>query len=199
MEGTARSDGRRARSERSRIVVADAMLALIDHGALRPTAAQIADAAGVSLRLVHHHFRDREALFAAAAERQNQRMSRMVAPLDAGQPFPFRLGAFAKNRSSLLERITPVRRAALAEAVTSAFLSQSLGAFRKLKRQQTVALFATELAAISARHRGDTRAALCAATSWSAWEELRSYQALSLVQSRRVLRRTIAQLLGQSP
>lgn len=57
-------DGRIQRSERSRQVIIDAMLALINEGVLIPTAQHVADRAGVAIRTVFRHFDDMEALYA---------------------------------------------------------------------------------------------------------------------------------------
>src|SRR5208282_909869 len=67
MAQLARLDGRLARSARTRHAVVDALLDLLGEGDLRPTAARIADRAGVSLRLVFHHFDDLEAIYSEFA------------------------------------------------------------------------------------------------------------------------------------
>ena len=59
-------DGRRARSERSRKSIIDAMLQLVEEGILVPTAQQVSERAGVGLRSVFRHFSDMESLFATA-------------------------------------------------------------------------------------------------------------------------------------
>jgi AcrR family transcriptional regulator len=51
-------DGRRVRSERSRKSIIDAMLQLVEEGILVPTAQQVSERAGVSLRSVFRHFSD---------------------------------------------------------------------------------------------------------------------------------------------
>jgi AcrR family transcriptional regulator len=60
----AKPDGRIQRSERSRQVIIDALLALINEGVLTPTAQQVADRARVAIRTVFRHFDDMEALYA---------------------------------------------------------------------------------------------------------------------------------------
>lgn len=59
------TDGRRARSERSRQAIIDATLALMEEGNLIPTAQQISDAAGVGIRSFFRHFEDMETLFSS--------------------------------------------------------------------------------------------------------------------------------------
>lgn len=59
-------DGRRLRSERSRLAIIDAALALQQEGTLVPTAQQISERAGVGIRSFFRHFDDMESLFQAA-------------------------------------------------------------------------------------------------------------------------------------
>ena len=59
-------DGRRLRSERSRLAIIEAALALQEEGILVPTAQQISDRAGVGIRSFFRHFEDMETLFEAA-------------------------------------------------------------------------------------------------------------------------------------
>src|SRR5215208_6794482 len=75
-------DGRTARAERTREAVVEALLELLDGGDVRPTAAR----AGVSERSVFQHFRDREALFEAAARRQYERVAPTLRRIDPELP-----------------------------------------------------------------------------------------------------------------
>lgn len=61
-------DGRRLRSERSRLAIIDAALALQEEGILVPTAQQISERAGVGIRSFFRHFEDMGSLFQAADE-----------------------------------------------------------------------------------------------------------------------------------
>ena len=62
------SDGRRQRSERSQVAIVEAALTLISEEKQVPTAQQIADRAGVSIRSFFRHFADMDALFLSADE-----------------------------------------------------------------------------------------------------------------------------------
>jgi AcrR family transcriptional regulator len=189
-------DGRIERSARTRAAIAEAMLALYHRGVLVPTVAQIAEAAGVSVRCVHHHYNDREAVIRAVAQLQHQRTQRYFRPIPADKPFGERLRAFVRARAALLEAITPVRRGGLQEEPTSPFLQGSLGALRKLKREQVGFVFAPELDAMPERERASIFAAAAAAASWSTWEELRTHQKLSVPKARAAMARTLRALLA---
>ena len=63
------SDGRRARRERNREAVLDALMELVKEGDDDPSVDDIAARAGVSYRSVYRYFDDRADLFDAATKR----------------------------------------------------------------------------------------------------------------------------------
>ena len=63
-----RIDGRRLRSERTRVAIIEAYLELLRHDPRMPTAAQIADRAGFSVRSIFERFSDLNALTLATAD-----------------------------------------------------------------------------------------------------------------------------------
>jgi len=194
--GDAPTDGRLARSLNTRAAVVDALLALIEAGDLQPTAPRIAERAGVSLRSVFQHFRDREALFAAAADRQTQRLRPLLQPIAPDAAFAERLAAFVAQRAQLLETLSPVRRAALLLEPFSTEVATRLRTIRALKRSEIETVFAAELAACPAAERRELLAALDAAGSYSTWHALRVHQDLPVDRSRRVLTHLFTALLG---
>jgi TetR/AcrR family transcriptional regulator of autoinduction and epiphytic fitness len=193
----ARIDGRLARSERSRRAVVGALLDLFEEGDLRPTAAQIAQRAGVSLRSVFQHFESLETLFAAAADLQMERLAPLLVPIPTGGSFAGRLSMLVTRRARVLEAIAPVRRASLRVEPFSNEVRTRLELARARGRKEMERVFARELAALPPAERRDVAAALGAAASWSTWEHLRRHQGLSVERARKVLARTIAALLGR--
>lgn len=189
-------DGRLARAARSRRAVVDALLDLLEDGDLRPTAARIAERAGVALRSVFQHFADLEALFGAAAERQMERLAGLLGDLPADGPLAERLEAFVQQRARLLEAIAPVRRAALLREPFSPAIATRLQLMRQLKRAEVERTFAAELERRERAERQDLLDALAAVSSWPTWESLRRHQRLSVERARRVMARTLAALLG---
>lgn len=194
----ARIDGRLARGERARGAIVDALLDLLEEGDLRPSAARIAERAGVSLRSVFQHFSDVETLFATAAERQKLRLLPLVRPIAADGPLATRIGAFATQRAKLLEAITPTRRAAILMEPFSRELHARLAGFRADKGAEVQRLFAREIASRPAAARRALASALVAATSWTAWQALRDHQGLDRAQARRVLVHILTALLTES-
>ena len=187
---------RSARAEKTRVAIADALLSLIDEGDLQPTATRIADRAGISLRLIYHHFGDLEALFREAAERETVRLISRVHPVPIDREFPERLDAFVEQRCSLLEWMTPVCRAAALHAPFSATLQAARTNATAAGDHELKRVFAPEIAALPAERRASTVDALCMATSWNAWDELRM-RPRSVADCREAIRTTVRVLLGR--
>lgn len=191
------TDGRTARAERTRTAIADAMLALFEDGDLRPTAPRVAERAGVSLRSVFQHFEDMEAVSAAVADRQIQRVMAAARFIPRDGALDERIHAFASERARQHEAIAPVRRAALLNEPFSPEIAGRLRWARNLGAIEVRKVFRIELEAMPAAGRREVAEAITMASSWPAWEALRAHQSLSAAQAQRVLRRTIAALLRQ--
>ena len=189
-------DGRAARSARTREAVVEAVLSLLDEGQLRPTAKGVSERAGVSRRSVFQHFADLEALFAAAADRQVERLAELAVPISLAKPFEERLRTFVDGRARLFERISPVRRASLLWEPFSPEIARRMKWSRDLNRDESRRVFAAEFgeAAGDAALR-QMEAALHAATEWYTWETLRAHDGLSIDEAKGVMSRMIRALL----
>ena len=188
-------DGRHLRSERAREKIIAALLELIDDGELRPGMARIAQRAGVSLRTLFHHFPRREALIPAAALAHLQVLLPSMEPVDVEAPFEARLASFVTQRSRLLERLGPVRRAVRLVEPFSAELGPFLANARAFKRGEVEAVFEKELSRIKEPERARRNAALGVFTSFETWDSLRSHQGLPVAVARDVLRDGVRLLL----
>jgi AcrR family transcriptional regulator len=197
MTAQAAVDGRSLRAERTRSALATAYLDLLTEGDLRPTAERTADRAGVSPRSVFTHFPDREHLFAAASEIQEQRVRALIGDLpDPGAPLAERLDAFVEQRSRFHEFVTPVRRAALLTEPFSEVVAGKLAMARAAGAEQVQQVFATEIAGRRGSGRDQLHAALSAIAAWPTWESLRRHQGLSTARAKTVLRMMLAAQLG---
>ncbi len=196
--GDRREDGRALRSRRTADAVALAMLDLIEAGTLQPTAAAVAEKAGVSERAVYRHFRDMEGLFHEVCELQVRRVTRdwQAPPPKATDSLEERCRGFVLRWTTLHERVTPLRRAALLHEQTSAEVRRRHDMTRALQRGEAAEVFAGELAAVAALRRRQTLAALCAAGSWNSWDYLRRYEKLSVEAARSATLATVGSLLG---
>ena len=194
-----RIDGRRARGERTRAAVVDALLDLIEEGDLGPTAERVAARAGVSLRLVFHYFADLESLHTAAADRQIERLAPLLRPLSDAGTLAARLGAFVRQRAMLWERIAPVRRASLLREPGSPEIRRRLVHAAELERGQIAYVFRHEIEARRGRARTILSNALEAAASFQSWDQLRRRQGLSVEQAKAVLLFTLRAVFRSPP
>jgi TetR/AcrR family transcriptional regulator of autoinduction and epiphytic fitness len=189
-------DGRAARALRTRRSIVDALLSLVEEGDLAPTAPRIARRAGVSLRSIYQHFEDLEALFAAASARQFERILDLASPLPTEGPLTERLDAFVRQRATILEELTPVRRAAYVQEPFSAQIREGRRRLEAMARTEVERTFEVELGRLPPAERSDVLAGLDAAASWGAWETMRT-SGLSVEAARRALRRVLAAVLGE--
>jgi AcrR family transcriptional regulator len=195
LTGVVPKDGRAARSYRARLALADALLDLLNEGLGRPTAAQIAERAGVSLRLVFHHFDDLEAIYASAGDLQIERVRTLTKPVDPALPFEERVATFLKIRARVFEYVSPMRRASMRRESSSAEISRRMRVAHQLAREHTLHAFAGEIASAPAGQRAEVAAALDSVTSWETWEFLRSRSELSVKQASRVVERMVRALV----
>jgi AcrR family transcriptional regulator len=168
---------------------------LLEDGVAKPTAREIAQQAGLSLRTVFAHFDDVESLYAAIAVRERERLAPLFEPLSADGSDEERIEALIAQRVELFEQVAPVRRASLLLAPDSPELTRRLVEVSRVLREQLAGCFEVELAA-AGRGRADLLAALDAVASWETWDGLRRGQGLSVVAARRVLRLLVTRLLA---
>jgi AcrR family transcriptional regulator len=152
----------------------DALLALIDGGNLRPTAREVADQAGVSLRSVYVHFDDVESLFVAASARHFEHIQSLRLPCDPTAPRHERVATLIESRVRIYESGAQVRRAALVQEPFSPALRSALDYGRRSGRLELDAVFAPEFEALSTEEHHRLRAALEVAVGTSTWDMLTS-------------------------
>lgn len=188
-------DGRTARAVRTKDAIVDATLALIDEGDLRPTGPRIAERAGVSVRSIFQHFDDLDALFSAVGERVALRIVGLIRPIDPTAPVAERTRAFIEQRTTVVESLTPVLRAALVHAASSTVIRGQFENGHQFLVAQIDEVFAPEIAAA-----GDSgsvlRDGLVVALSWPAWDLLRGAQGRSVDEARAVTAAMVRALLA---
>jgi AcrR family transcriptional regulator len=175
-----RLDGRAARSQRSRLAIIDALIALLQEGNVQPKIEDIAARAGVASRTVFGHYPDREALFAAVSSYREAHLEALMGAIDHDAPLAQRIADVVAQRARVFEWIASVRRAALLMEPFSESVHASLEGFRAAKRAELQRVFAAEIAARDATERDALVAALGAAGSWSHWDALRTQQQLDV-------------------
>lgn len=145
---TAAEDGRRARRDRNRLAVVDAMLTLYAEGNLDPSSDEIAERAGLSPRSLFRYFDDLDDLVRVAISRQHERVM-PVAQLDVSTAAPTaeRIQRLVAQRLRLFDAIASVGVVSRLRAPFQPLIADELAISRSLLRRQVELLFAPELAA----------------------------------------------------
>ena len=190
-------DGRTLRRLNSYDRAVDALLDLIESGVPSPTAQQIAEKSGISVRTVFRLTEDIESLHAAAIERQIQRTAHLYVKIPASGSLGARIRALVDNRASVFEAIAPTRRVAERLAESSPQITEGLAFQHQILQMQVAELFDRELSRISRVRRPDALNAIDVAAGWETWDQLRRIQGLSITSSGRVVRLLIEGVLGK--
>lgn len=183
------------RGERTRARIADSVLDLLAVSELPPTAKEVAAEAGVSVRLVFHHFEDMDALYRAVAHAQVERHWLGVRAISRDLPLDERIERTVQQRARLFEAIGAVRRKAVTLAARHPDVAEGLELTNTMLRTWLEETFADELRA-ARRDRREFLGAIEVAASWETWERLRRIQGLSGTSARRVVVRSLRALLA---
>jgi TetR/AcrR family transcriptional regulator, regulator of autoinduction and epiphytic fitness len=194
-------DGRTARGARARTSIAEALISLLEDGLTRPTARQVAERAGVSLRLVFHHFEDMESLLESAVSVQVERHWQNLEVVSPEGDLRERAKATVNQRARLFDAIAPVRRAAAHASGSSPTLARQLDSSRRMLRSRLLQTFSPEL---SIQIDGSSPAgrelldALEVAASFETWDQLRRQAGRSTSATCRVVEHLLLSVLGQA-
>ena len=113
-QGAGRVDGRRLRSERTRRLIVEAYLALLRENAQMPTAAQIAERAGYSVRSVFERFPDLPRCASPSPTTRSPQARAHAAVRDLDAPIARRAsGRRSRQRAQTCERWLPLWRVLL--------------------------------------------------------------------------------------
>lgn len=145
----------------------EAHVRLLREGDLAPTAARIAEGAGVSLRTLWTVFSDMEELLSVSAGRWAQEDRELHSPIDPALPRDTRVDLFCDERQRRLEFIAPAARAVGIRLHDSPVLRETRRASIAELSQVVEASFAPEL-------RGHEDAAglrdrIVALANWDTW------------------------------
>jgi AcrR family transcriptional regulator len=180
-------DGRVARGQRTRRNVAEALMELLRAGENDPTAKTVARRAGVSLRLVFHHFADMDDLYQYVAALLLRRQWADMPQLSPRLSLTTRIERTVAHRAALFEETSEIRRALVCRAPNSAAVREALAAADNLFLQDLQATFAAELDTLATSVRAEYLGAMDTGTSWEAWERLRTTSGVPVRGARRVM------------
>jgi AcrR family transcriptional regulator len=186
------SDGRVRRSQRSGHAIVEALMELVGEGVCEPTAQQVAARAKVGIRTVFRRFSDMERLF---AEMDARLQAEAVPLLLGGRPsgkLAERARALVQQRVAFFERIAPYKRSGNLKRWRSPFLRD--------RHTRLVRALRTDLLRWLPELRRASAAiidALDLATSFEAWDRLRSEQSLSSARAQATVERTVLALVKE--
>ncbi|MFE5493532.1 TetR/AcrR family transcriptional regulator [Streptomyces virginiae] len=189
------TDGRTERSRQSRLKIAEAVLALLDEGETHFPAERVAERAGVSRRLVFHHYADMSQVVETAITRRLEQLIERVKPLPTDGPRATRVAALAEQRARILEWITPAQLTQLRLEKQSKRVDEVTAQVLELARARLAEIFSEELDRLPPPRRTEVLYGLDAVTTWGAWHHWRS-SGLSEEAAARTMEASILALLA---
>ena len=193
------TDGRRTRSERTRQHLIDAYIALLRENPRPPTASQVADRAGYSVRSLFERFPDLLRLSLAAADFAFAKANDQAAIQDVNADRATRIRTQVEMRGQTCEQWLPLWRALNANHGDSAELKARIKLMRTAIMQRLETMYRPELSALDERERRNILIALEALTDFESWARMREDHDLPIEQARVVWIETIDRLLPPTP
>jgi AcrR family transcriptional regulator len=195
----ARIDGRRQRSERTKQAIVEAYLALLRESPQIPTAVQIAERAGFSVRSIFERFPDLLSLRIAATDHAFALGNAQATPRDVEADRPKRLRSQVEIRAHTCERWLPLWRALNANQGESSELKMRIRLARELILKRLELMYQPELSPLSEIDRKRTLIALEALTDFESWGRMRDLYGLSFEQACALWIGAIDRLLPPTP
>ena len=190
----ARPDGRRERSRSSHKRIVEAMMGLIEGGDLSPSAARVAEEAGVGLRTVFRHFDDMDALYREISKIVGERIWPVISEAYRGDDWRIKLRDLTRRRARVFEMMLPFRLAANIKRYQSPFLMAEYGRVITVERELVLRLLPDAVAADRIASE-----ALCAALSFQTWRAMRHDQGLPAEEAGTVMAHMVDALLAVAP
>ncbi len=183
-------DGRRLRSERSREHIVEAMFELVRQGDMNPSAAKVAEQAGVGLRTVFRHFEDMDGLYREMTARIEEEVyPQVLSPFEAPD-WRGRLHELVRRRAKIFEQIFPYRVAGNLRRFVSPYLMDNYRRMTLLERSALKGILPDRVTSDAT-----LTAALEMATGFQTWRRLRQDQGLSPEDAESVMAFTVKQLV----
>ncbi|MCW5737675.1 MAG: hypothetical protein KIS73_26365 [Enhydrobacter sp.] len=174
-------------------------MSLVQENAQVPTAAQIAERAGYSVRSIFERFPDLTALRVAVTDHAIAEARADAALRDLDAPRATRIRSQVEQRAATCERWLPFWRVLSKDAAQSPELLRRIAVIRQLIVMRMEMMFKPELSALADTDRRKVVMALEAITAFESWERMREYYALSVDEASAVWARAIDRLLPGSP
>ena len=168
IEDGAATDGRVLRGQRNREAIVDAMVEMYEQGNLRPTAAQVAEAAGLSTRSVYHHFDDMKSLVLAVTSRTEERMRPPDFAAMSKLELNDRICTFIDHRFDRWRQTSALVRAGLLAEYDSHVVAELMSIGRERRLDEISTVFADAVSV----ERDSTFAGLDVVFGYDTWHRL---------------------------
>jgi AcrR family transcriptional regulator len=192
VEETTPIDGRRARRERGRLAVIDAMLSLLQDGKVPVSAEMVAARAGVSVASVFRYFDGLDDLQVRTFERFRERFEPLLTVDAVGATRADRIAAFVSSRLDLYEQAGAIMAVGRLRALEHEPMVAASAEMRALLAAQVRSVFAPDGAGAGTT---DLVAVIDALTSLESWDVMRKTHARSRRQIDAAWRRGITALI----
>jgi len=185
MPGDTIADGRRARRERNRLAVIDALFELLQEGSPPPSVEEVAARAGVSVSSVFRYFDSLDDLQEQTIARYFERFAALFEVPAVEGDRDARIAALVDARLDLYECIAPIARMARVRAAEEPRFSRTLLETRRRMAGQVREHLASDVAHLSRAVADDRIALVDCLTTFESWDLLTSTHG----RSRRLVRR----------
>ena len=183
-------DGRRLRSERTRLSIVEAALALQEEGVLVPTAQQIADRAGLPIRTFFRHFEDMETLFKTADEHIRDSYEALFLGGDREGTLHERIDHAVERHADAYESVSNIVLGTQAQLWRYEVLRKNYARNQRGLRKD-LDEWLPELKSLPS----ETRESIDAIASFEMWHRLRSHQGMSKSSSVNILKSLLKNLI----
>ncbi len=194
-----RIDGRRLRSERTKQTIVEAYLALLRENPRIPTANQIAERAGYSVRSIFERFPDLHALRVAATDHAFVAGNAQAVPRHVDGDRQTRLRSQVETRAQTCVQWLPLWRALNANQGDSAELKLRIRVARDMIRGRLELMYRPELSTLPEPARKQTVIALELLTDFESWGRMREFYGLSVEEACSAWIHAIDRLLPPTP
>jgi len=177
----------------------EAFLALLRDNPVMPTAAQIAERAGYSVRSIFERFPDLDALRVATADYSLAQSAALAPPRNVDGDRETRIKSHVETRAGTCERGIALWRVLLFNADASEELKVRV----RIGRQRTIdrfeIMYRSELSTLSDEERKYLLIALEALTDFESWARMREFFGLSFAEACAVWIHAIDRMLPPTP
>jgi AcrR family transcriptional regulator len=185
------ADGRRRRSERTRLSIIEAYLELLRRNSVMPTAAQLADQAGCSVRSIFERFSDLNALTLATADYAIAKGQAEAVPRDVDGTRSIRIRSHVETRALACEKWLPLWRVIAGLDQPDLRMRVQIARLANVERMKLMYRFELSLLA----EPDELLIALATLISFESWDQMRHSFGLSTEAAQAVLRSTIDRML----